>query len=157
MDQPVQYETLKSEEIRYGPRDNKFIEISRKKAPDQTEFFMISKGFYNQQDEKRYQKGVGFPYDETIVKFIADKLKNFSKGKPEVMPEDKPPEEPKAEEAPEAPAEEPKAEEPKEEAPAEEPAPEEPAAEEPVEEPAAEEAPAEEAEAAPEEPKAKKK
>ena len=144
MDQPVQYETLKSEEIRYGPRDNKFIEISRKKAPDQTEFFMISKGFYNQQDEKRYQKGVGFPYDETIVKFIADKLKNFSKGKPEVMPEDKPPEEPKAEEAPEAPAEEPKAEEPK----AEEAAPEEPAAEEPVEEPAAEEpkeeAPAEE-------------
>lgn len=70
----VVYETLRQEERRYGSRNNKFLEISRKRAPDGNEFLTISKGFYNREEQKRYETSVGFPVDETLRQFIIEGL-----------------------------------------------------------------------------------
>ncbi len=65
-----QYETLKSEEFRYG---NNFIEVARKKV-EEKEFLSISKGFYNQAGEKRYKASIGFPDTQEAKDFI---IKSF--------------------------------------------------------------------------------
>ncbi|MFH1402987.1 MAG: hypothetical protein ABIH11_01800 [Candidatus Altiarchaeota archaeon] len=69
----MEYETIVSEYVDYGR--NKFIEVSRKKVlPDQTEFLNISKGYYTPDGEKRYQRGIGFPVEESIVSSLINKL-----------------------------------------------------------------------------------
>lgn len=66
----VVYETLSKDERRYGSRNNKFLEVSRKRAPDGNEFLTISKGFYNREEQKRYETSVGFPLDDSLKQFI---------------------------------------------------------------------------------------
>ncbi len=74
----VEYESIKSEFIDYGA--NKFIEVSRKRVlPDEAEFINISKGYYTHEGERRYQGGIGFPVDETLVSQILEKLGEVSK------------------------------------------------------------------------------
>jgi len=75
--QKVVYETLNKDERRYGSRNNKFLEVSRKKAPDGNEFLTISKGFYNREEQKRYETSVGFPLDESLKQFIIDGLQKI--------------------------------------------------------------------------------
>ncbi len=74
----VSFETIKSEEIKFG--NNNFIEIARKKAiTDEGEntFISISRGFFTQTGEKRYRKSFTVPLDESVVAFIAEKLKEI--------------------------------------------------------------------------------
>lgn len=72
----VEYESIKCEYIDYGV--NKFIEVSRKKAmPDEAEFINISKGYYNHENEKRYQGGLGFPTDKEFITKLSDALLNI--------------------------------------------------------------------------------
>jgi hypothetical protein len=69
------YETLKSEEYKYG---NNFIEIARKKVKaEQAEFISISKGFYTQTGEKRYKGGIGFPDDPKLGEFFVRCMTEF--------------------------------------------------------------------------------
>ncbi|MBI2971584.1 MAG: hypothetical protein HYY37_04180 [Candidatus Aenigmarchaeota archaeon] len=72
----VEFETLKSEEIKFG--NSNFLEIARKKAVSETgenTFIAISRGFVTQTGERRYKKSIAIPVDENIINFIAEKLK----------------------------------------------------------------------------------
>ncbi len=71
----VEFETIKSEEIKFG--NNNFIEIARKKAiteEGENEFISISRGFITQEGERRYRKSFTVPLDENVIKFVAEKL-----------------------------------------------------------------------------------
>lgn len=68
----VEFKTIKSEEIRYGK--NNFLEIARKTTKTEegeTEIISIGKGFFNQEDQKRFKNALGFAFNvETIDKII---------------------------------------------------------------------------------------
>ncbi len=73
----MEYQTIVSEYVDYGR--NKFLEISKKKVkPDDTIFLNISKGFYTPEGEKRYQRGIGFPNEISIVDSLIEKLKSVA-------------------------------------------------------------------------------
>ncbi|RLG21854.1 hypothetical protein DRN74_00300 [Candidatus Micrarchaeota archaeon] len=69
----AEYETIKSEEYKYG---NNFIEIARKKVED-AEFISLSKGYYTRTGDKRYKAGIGFPAEEEIKEFFIKTLKEI--------------------------------------------------------------------------------
>ena len=71
----VEFETLKSEEIKFG--NNNFIEIARKKAiteEGENEFISLSRGFITFNGEKRYRKSFTIPLDENVIKFVAENV-----------------------------------------------------------------------------------
>lgn len=72
----VTFETLKSEEIKFG--NNNFLEIARKKAVSdegENEFISISRGFMTLNGEKRYRKSFTVPLNQEVVDFIVENLK----------------------------------------------------------------------------------
>lgn len=72
----VQFETIKSEEIKFG--NNNFLEIARKKAiteEGENIFISVSRGFFTQAGEKRYRKSFTVPVDEAVLDFIVQNLK----------------------------------------------------------------------------------
>ena len=74
----VEFETLKSEEVKFGK--NNFIEVARKQAKAETgenEFLAISRGFLLPDGTKRFKRSIAIPNDKSIVDFIADKLKSM--------------------------------------------------------------------------------
>ncbi len=78
MEGDVEFETLKSEEVKFGK--NNFIEVARKKAKAETgenEFLAISRGFFLPDGTKRFKRSIAIPNDKAIVDFIADKLKSM--------------------------------------------------------------------------------
>lgn len=71
----VEFETLKSEEIKFG--NNNFIEIARKKAiteEGENEFISLSRGVITFNGEKRYRKSFTIPLDENVIKFVAENV-----------------------------------------------------------------------------------
>jgi len=78
----VEFETIKSEEIKFG--NNKFVEIARKKAiaeEGDTEFISISRGFFTEEGDKRFSKGkyVSLPVEKTVVDDIVKGLQKIMK------------------------------------------------------------------------------
>jgi len=74
--QMVSFETIKSEEIKFG--NNNFLEIARKKAvteEGENTFISISRGFITPTGEKRYRKSFTVPLDENVIDFVCKKLK----------------------------------------------------------------------------------
>ena len=74
----VEYETLKSEEIKFS--ENNFIEVARKKAiseTGETEFISVSRGFIMLNGQKRYQKSFTIPDSKEVVEFVSEKLKEM--------------------------------------------------------------------------------
>ena len=74
----VKFETIKSEEIKFG--NNNFLEIARKKAisdDGENEFISISRGFMTQDGEKRYRKSFTVPLNEEVIEFVAHTLKKM--------------------------------------------------------------------------------
>ncbi len=75
----VEFETLKSEEMKFGT--NNFIEISKKVAKSEdgeNEFLQISRGYSLPDGTKRYKKSIAIPVDnEELINFIATKLKEM--------------------------------------------------------------------------------
>jgi len=72
----VTFETIKSEEIKFG--NNKFIEVARKKAiaeNGESTFISLSLGFFGTAGEKRYRKSFTVPLDRNVIEFISEKLK----------------------------------------------------------------------------------
>ena len=73
----VEFETIKSEELKFGK--NNFFEISRSRVMGEygkSEFLSIRKGYYNKEDEKRYKQTLTMPNDENLLDDIVYRLKN---------------------------------------------------------------------------------
>jgi hypothetical protein len=72
----VDFETIDFKNIPFGK--NNFIEIARKRAVlgngGQTEFVSISRGYFTNNDEKRYKNSVTIPLDEEVRKQIAQNI-----------------------------------------------------------------------------------
>ncbi|MBS3051325.1 MAG: hypothetical protein J4400_04195 [Candidatus Aenigmarchaeota archaeon] len=76
----VNFETIKSEEIKFG--NNNFLEIARKKAiseEGENTFLSLSRGFVTPSGEKRYRKSFTVPLDDNVIDFVVKKLKEVSK------------------------------------------------------------------------------
>ncbi len=72
----VSFETMKSEEVKF--KENKFIEIARKKAitdEGETIFISLSSGFITQNGEKRYRKSFSLPVDDEVLEFVSKKIR----------------------------------------------------------------------------------
>ena len=72
----VEFETIKSEEIKFG--NNNFLEVARKKAiaeDGENTFLSISRGFITPDGEKRYRKSFTIPLDEKVIDFVVENLK----------------------------------------------------------------------------------
>ncbi len=72
----VTFETLKSEEIKFG--NNNFLEIARKKAiseDGENEFISISRGFITMNGERRYRKSFTLPLNSEVIDFVVENLK----------------------------------------------------------------------------------
>jgi hypothetical protein len=72
----VDFETIEFKNIPFGK--NNFIEVARKRAVlgngGQTEFISISRGYFTNNDEKRYKNSVTIPLDEEVRKQIAQNI-----------------------------------------------------------------------------------
>lgn len=74
----VEFETLKSEEIKFGT--NNFMEVARKKAiteEGENEFISISRGFFTPDGDKRYKKSFTVPIDENLINFVSERIKEM--------------------------------------------------------------------------------
>ena len=72
----VTFETVKSEEIKFGTSN--FLEIARKKAvteEGENEFISISRGFVTRTGEKRYKKSIAVPVQQEIIDFLSEQIK----------------------------------------------------------------------------------
>ncbi len=75
MSENVQFEALKTTEIKFGR--NNFLEVARKKAvteEGENEFVSISRGFYTQDNQKRFRNSIAFPPSEleAVLKALND-------------------------------------------------------------------------------------
>jgi hypothetical protein len=72
----VDFETIGFKNIPFGK--NNFIEIARKRAVlgngGQTEFISVSRGYFTNDDNKRYKNSVTLPLDEEVRKEIAKNI-----------------------------------------------------------------------------------
>jgi len=76
----VEFETLKSKEIKFGK--NSFIEISRRRVKTpigENEFIAISRGYYLPDNTKRWRASIALPNEKDKREKIADILKSFDK------------------------------------------------------------------------------
>jgi hypothetical protein len=74
----VDFETLKSEEIKFGK--NNFIEVSRRKAVTpvgENEFIAISRGYYTSDGSKRWRGSIALPDEKDKREEIAKLIKTF--------------------------------------------------------------------------------
>lgn len=75
----VEFETLKSEEMKFGT--NNFLEIAKKVAKSEdgeNEFLQIARGYIAPDGSKRYKKSIAIPADNDELKeFIAEKIKEL--------------------------------------------------------------------------------
>ena len=74
----VEYETVKSKEIKFGK--NSFIEISKRKVitpVGENEFIAISRGYYLPDKSKRWRASIALPNEKDKREKIADLIKSF--------------------------------------------------------------------------------
>ncbi len=74
----VEYETVKSKEIKFGK--NSFIEISKRKVKTpvgENEFIAISRGYYLPDKSKRWRASIALPNEKDKREKIADLIKSF--------------------------------------------------------------------------------
>ena len=73
----VEFETLKSEEVKFG--SNNFIEVARKKAVSENgerEFISISRGYYIDND-KKWKSSITLPDEKEKRARIAELVKTL--------------------------------------------------------------------------------
>lgn len=72
----VDFETIGFKNIPFGK--NNFIEVARKRAVlangGQTEFISVSRGYFTNDDNKRYKNSVTLPLDDEVRKEIAKEI-----------------------------------------------------------------------------------
>jgi hypothetical protein len=77
----VEFETLKSEEVKFK-NDTQFFEIARKKAKTdegENEFISISRGYFTPQGERRFRRSIPLPLEKDVVEGVAKALKEMMK------------------------------------------------------------------------------
>jgi hypothetical protein len=76
----VEFETLKSKEIKFGK--NSFIEISKRRVKTpigENEFIAISRGYYLPDNSKRWRASIALPNEKDKREKIADIIKSLDK------------------------------------------------------------------------------
>ncbi len=76
----VEFETIKSKEVKFG--NNNFIEVARKKAKTEdgeNEFISISRGYFNQEGQKRFKTSIALPVEDAVVEDVIKGLKESLK------------------------------------------------------------------------------
>ena len=76
----VEFETLKSKEIKFGK--NSFIEISKRRVKTpigENEFIAISRGYYLPDNSKRWRASIALPNEKDKREKIAELIKSFDK------------------------------------------------------------------------------
>ena len=74
----VEFETIKSKEIKFGK--NSFIEISKRKVKTpigENEFIALSRGYYLPDKSKRWRASIALPNEKDKRQEIAELIKNF--------------------------------------------------------------------------------
>ena len=74
----VEFETLKSEEIKFGK--NNFIEVSKRKAvtpAGENEFIAVSRGYYLDDGSKRWRASIALPVEKEKREKIASLIKSL--------------------------------------------------------------------------------
>jgi hypothetical protein len=74
----VEFETLKSKEVKFGK--NSFIEISKRRVKTpvgENEFIAVSRGYYMPDGTKRWRASIALPSEEDKREKIADLLKSI--------------------------------------------------------------------------------
>ncbi len=74
----VDFETVKSEEIKFGK--NNFIEISKRKAVTpigENEFIALSRGYYLPDGTKRWRASIALPIEKDKREKIANAIKKI--------------------------------------------------------------------------------
>jgi len=74
----VEFETIKSKEIKFGK--NSFIEISKRKVKTpigENEFIALSRGYYLPDKTKRWRASIALPNEKDKRQEIAELIKNF--------------------------------------------------------------------------------
>ena len=76
----VEFETLKSKEVKFGK--NSFIEISKRRVKTpigENEFIAISRGYYLPDNTKRWRASIALPNEKDKREKIANIIKSFDK------------------------------------------------------------------------------
>ena len=74
----VEFETIKSKEIKFGK--NSFIEISRRKVKTpvgENEFIALSRGYYLPDNTKRWRASIAPPNEKDKREKIAELIRDF--------------------------------------------------------------------------------
>ena len=74
----VEFETIKSKEIKFGK--NSFIEISKRKVKTpvgENEFIALSRGYYLPDNTKRWRASIALPNEKDKRQQIAELIKEF--------------------------------------------------------------------------------
>ncbi|MCK5635939.1 MAG: hypothetical protein KAH91_00850 [Thermoplasmatales archaeon] len=74
----VEFETLKSKEVKFGR--NSFIEISKRRVVTpvgENEFVAISRGYYLPDETKRWRASIALPNEKDKREKIAELIKSF--------------------------------------------------------------------------------
>jgi hypothetical protein len=74
----VEFETLKSKEVKFGK--NSFIEVSKRKVATpvgENEFIAISRGYYMPDGTKRWRASIALPNEKDKREKIAELLKSL--------------------------------------------------------------------------------
>jgi hypothetical protein len=74
----VEFETLKSKEVKFGK--NSFIEISKRKVKTpvgENQFIAISRGYYMPDGTKRWRASIALPSEKDKREKIAELLKSL--------------------------------------------------------------------------------
>jgi len=74
----VEFETIKSKEIKFGK--NSFIEISKRKVKTpvgENEFIALSRGYYLPDNTKRWRASIALPTEKDKREQIANLIRDF--------------------------------------------------------------------------------
>jgi hypothetical protein len=74
----VEFETIKSKEIKFGK--NSFIEISKRKVKTpvgENEFIALSRGYYLPDNTKRWRASIALPNEKDKREQIAELIRGF--------------------------------------------------------------------------------
>ena len=69
------FKTIKKFEQNYGARN--FLEIALKEMDDGSKIITFSKGFTDNNGNKRYRRSLGFVASDDMKKFILDSVKSL--------------------------------------------------------------------------------
>lgn len=71
----IEFKTLKKFEQNYGTRN--FVEVALKETSEGNKIITFSKGFTDDQGNKRYRKSLGFEANDEMKKFLLEAVKNL--------------------------------------------------------------------------------